>query len=534
MKWKNFKDWTQRFADVSVDVIQALAEWSSGSSQPTVTTDDERQALGLLKEVKLISVNVPGSTASHLTMRNEICANILSLGVPSFYVMVNLADVYNPIVHFLARHDIAIDNLLSHKIPTYWDQAKAVAWNPCIAAEFFHTYINAFISAILGYDPKQCLVTPGILGIARAYYGCVEVQGCGSLHCHMVVWVHGGMTSNQIRDRATADMAWRDCLIEFLNDTVCNVIPADPDPSMLIQSSKYHSCAVCGINMNVDPSAKDTLKALLKDLRNIFVESQHHSHTKTCYKYSISGEKSCCFNLDEANVTPTTSFNEEIGSLMMRHLDGMVNNYNPTIVVATRCNGDIKFMASGDAAKSVLFYITDYITKTQLKSHVSFSALEAALKRLGNPDPMDTDIELRAKKMLQKCVYSIISHQELSGQQVATYLKGYGDHYSSHKYWNLYWTAFEKSINADDPSPECYCLCENSIQGQGCPSSSPEPGPELDHLSGHDIFEPLFRPISHSLNGHSPFHFANIFLMTLIILRTIIKNGYIIWDTDYL
>ena len=129
----------------------------------------------------------------------------------------------------------------------------------------------------------------------------------------------------------------------------------------------------------------------------------------------------------------------------------------------------------------MLFYITDYITKTQLKSHVSFSALEAALKRLGNPDPTDTDIELRAKKMLQKCVYSIISHQELSGQQVAAYLKGYGDHYSSHKYQNLYWTAFEKSINADDPSPECYCLHENSIQGQGCPLSSPEPGPELDH-----------------------------------------------------
>ena len=76
------------------------------------------------------------------------------------------------------------------------DQAKAVARNPCIAAEFFHTYINTFISAILGYDPKQCLVTPGILGIARAYYGCVEAQGCGSLHCHMVVWVHGGITSN--------------------------------------------------------------------------------------------------------------------------------------------------------------------------------------------------------------------------------------------------------------------------------------------------------------------------------------------------
>ena len=58
--------------------------------------------------------------------------------------------------------------------------------------------------------------------------------------------------------------------------------------------------------------------------------------------------------------------------------------------------------------------------------------------------------------MLQKCVYSVISHQEPSGQQVAAYLKGYGDYYSSHTYRNLYWTAFERSINADAPSAECY------------------------------------------------------------------------------
>ena len=267
-------------------------------------------------------------------------------------------------VHFLARNNIDIDNLLSHEVPTYWDQAKVVARNPCIVAEFFHMYVNAFKSAILGYDPKQRSVTPGILGVTRGYYGCVEAQGRGSLHCHMVVWIHGGMTSDQIRERATADMVWRDRLIEFLDDTVCNVIPADPDPSMKVQSSEHHPCAVCGLNMNADPGAEDTLKALLKDLRNVILESQCHSHTRMCYKYSSSGNKTCCFNLDENNVMPFTSFDEEVGSVVMRHLDGMVNNYNPSIALATRCNGDIKFMMSGDAAKSVLFYITDYITKS--------------------------------------------------------------------------------------------------------------------------------------------------------------------------
>ena len=81
-------------------------------------------------------------------------------------------------------------------------------------------------------------------------------------------------------------------------------------------------------------------------------------------------------------------------------------------------------------------------------------------------------MELRAKKMLQKCVYSIISHQELSGQQVAAYLKGYGDHYSSHKYRNLYWTAFEHSVDVDAPLPECYYQSDNSTEEPSTPPSS--------------------------------------------------------------
>ena len=472
----NFDTWARRFACVSTEAINSLAAQTSTGFQPTPATDDERLALELMKEVRAISSNIPGSPESLLTRRNEIRATILSLGVPSFFITVNPADVYNPIIKFLTGNDIDIDNLLPNQVPTYWEQARAVAHNPCVPAEFFNTYINAFISAILRYDPKQRSSRPGILGVTKAYYGCVEAQGRGSLHCHMVVWVHGGLTSDEIRDRVIADHSWRDRLIEFLDDTVCNVIPADPDPLMSLQSSQHHPCAVRGVDMLMNPASEDTLKARLKDLRSVVLESQRHSHTSTCYKYHRSGnEKQCRFNLSEENVRSHTFFTEETGTLTMRHLDGMVNSFCPTISEAVRCNIDIKFMASGDAAKSVLYYITDYMTKTGNKSHVSFSALEIALKKLGDYDPADNDTELRAKKMLQKCVYAVLSHQELSGQQVAAYLKGYGDHYSSHKYRNLYWTAFERSVDADDPSPECYCRQQDTDSAGRLPTEQEDP-----------------------------------------------------------
>ena len=472
VKRNNFDSWARRFTDVSVEAVRALSDRTATGAQPTATTDEERKVLELMKEVKLISANVPGSAASRLTMRNEIRANIISLGVPSFYITVNPADVYNPIVKYLSGHPIDVDNLTSHDVPTYWEQAKAVARNPCVAANFFNLYLNAFFSAILRYDPKQRSTEPGIVGVVKAYYGCVEAQGRGSLHCHMVVWVHGGLNSDEIRERAMADSGWKDRLVGFLDETICNVIPADPDPDLSVQSCQHHACSVRGVSLDLDPCLEGTLKARVKDLRNVIQECQSHSHTSTCYKYCKPGEpKECRFKLDETNVEATTHFSEA-GSLVMRRLDGMVNNYCPTIAEACRCNSDIKFMASGDAAKSVLFYITDYISKPQQKSHVSFGALEVALKKLGDYDPTETDPDTRLKQTLQKCVFSVMSKQELSGQEVASDLKGHGDHYSSRKHRNLYWTAFERSINADVPSPECYEKEGNPVDRVSAPATS--------------------------------------------------------------
>ncbi|KAJ7504078.1 hypothetical protein B0H11DRAFT_1710402, partial [Mycena galericulata] len=110
---------------------------------------------------------------------------------------------------------------------------------------------------------------------------------------------------------------------------------------------------------------------------------------------------------------------------------------------AIRNNMDIKFIGSGPAAKAILYYITDYITKTQLQAHVAYAALELAVGRLGEYDPDTDERTNRAKRLLQKCANSMIAKQELSAQQVVSYLMDFGDHYTSHKFDNLYWTGFE-------------------------------------------------------------------------------------------
>ena len=133
----------------------------------------------------------------------------------------------------------------------------------------------------------------------------------------------------------------------------------------------------------------------------------------------------------------------------------MVNNFNESILEIMRCNMDIKFIGTGASAKAILYYITDYITKSQLKTHIAFAALHLAVSKLGEYHAEDNEITCRAKKLLQKCAYAMISHQELSAQQVCSYLLDFEDHFASHQFANLFWIAFEKIVEHTDPSPEC-------------------------------------------------------------------------------
>jgi hypothetical protein len=195
----------------------------------------------------------------------------------------------------------------------------------------------------------------------------------------------------------------------------------------------------------------------LKDVHLLAKECQIHAHTRTCYKHQKQGEKAeCRFGHDENNFRETSDFDPETAELCLRCLEGLVNNFNTTMLEAIRCNMDIKFIGSGESAKAILYYITDYITKSDLKTHIAFAALELAVKKLGEFDPNADEATTRAKQMLQKCTYAMVSHQELSAQQVAAYLVGRGDHYTSHRFRNLYWTGFEASVNHKHPSPKCY------------------------------------------------------------------------------
>jgi hypothetical protein len=302
----------------------------------------------------------------------------------------------------------------------------------------------------------------------------------------MMVWIDGALNPNEIKDKALGnggDIDFQKRLIDFLDDTISTAVPADPKPDLQTPLSKFHPCATRGPGPNIPPNEQDD--ADQKDLHNLAERCQRHRHTATCYKYwkGYPQPKECRFDLDKDNETLHSVFDQETGEIELRTLDGLVNNFNETMLRAIRCNMDIKFIGSGPAAKAILYYITDYITKSQLQAHVAYAALELSVQKLGDFNPEEDDLTSRSKRLLQRCAHSLISKQELSAQQVASYLMDYEDHFTSDRFTNLYWTSLEAFINSEDPSPECY---KQQTELDVVPEGAPQIPEGLETSSGED------------------------------------------------
>ena len=450
VKKTSFDRFAKQFSSVSSQSVARVLEKVERGEKVAAETDEDKKVLRLMKEVNLVTSKVPGSSASRVAMRNEIRALTMTHGMPSFYLTINPADCHNPIVKFLAGEEIDLENMLEDQIPKYWEQAVLLSTNPTIGAKFFNQYLKAFVRTVLGYREDGTGDHDGVLGTVKAHYGCVEAQGRGSLHCHMLVWVEGALNPNEIRERVIQDPEWGKILLDYLDNTITNIVPEDPIPDKHAPWEDRDPCTLRGVNLEMD-NIEERIALRMKDCHYLAERVQRHRHSHTCYKYYRAGEeRTCRFDLKEENFQSESCIDGETGQINLRCLDGLVNNFNMTILEAVRCNMDIQFIGSGASAKAMIYYITDYITKSQLKSHIAYAALQMAVKKCEGLEDEDDDFTVRSKRLLQKCAYALISHQEMSAQQVASYLMDYEDHFASHSFSHLYWAAFERYIEASD------------------------------------------------------------------------------------
>ena len=134
----------------------------------------------------------------------------------------------------------------------------------------------------------------------------------------------------------------------------------------------------------------------------------------------------------------------------MKRAHPMINNFNPYIISACRSNMDIKYIFSGKDAKALVYYITDYVTKSNLSFYDTFSLVYKGMNTFEryntNAFAATESPEERTRRMVLRCYNSIATKQQLPGVMIASYLLGFGDKYSTHTFANIFLIGFERFL----------------------------------------------------------------------------------------
>ncbi|KZO94889.1 hypothetical protein CALVIDRAFT_483665, partial [Calocera viscosa TUFC12733] len=414
-------------------------------------TAEEIMALRVMERINVVRRDAPGTNGYKRARRNEIRALIHKLGVPAFYITVTPTDIDSGLVRLLSGE--CEDSASFDRGETYgskFQRAARVSRNPAAAARSFHQTMVRFIDIVLRYGKGE-----GLLGTCTGVYGMVEAQGRGTLHCHMLVWLRGNLNPQAMRNRLRDDGKWRERMFKWLERHIHCELPGMRDvlkekggpchkPKHL--PDEINPCTLPGPSIS-QLMVQDFKREYFNHVSLLVEECNWHEHKATCFsrlkKGQEKGDSTCRMGID-GSTRAETGLDDQTGAILLRRLHPRINEYNDVMMFLLKCNMDIQFIGSGEGAKAAIYYITDYITKPSLPTHVGLSALGLALQKTqGEMFDLDNQGE---KLLLNRLVNSMMSQQEMSHQQIMSYYVGGGDVYCRHRFTVLHWGSFDRLV----------------------------------------------------------------------------------------
>jgi hypothetical protein len=355
-------------------------------------------------------------------MRYELWSLISFLGVPSWFITLSPADNRHPICLYFAD----TGERFSPEIISSADRNRLIANNPVAAARFFDVMVHSFVKNVLGVDHDH----PGLYGKTSGYYGTIEQQGRLTLHLHLLLWIAGALSPQEIRDRLVSkDSIFQQDLISYLEsahkgefltgsmdsirqsvlmqtgrhggihavlqeaESSCPTILNYKDPTLTLPvpaplrcngASSHCECIQCKHNNSWWSDYRTTVDDLLlkSNIHRCTTSSAvQQSHVPETVKTTKAGPKGCldhdgicraCFPRD---VHAETTVDDTDGHINMKKLEAYMNTFTSCLTYLMCCNTDVTSLSSGTLIKAIVSYISDYVTKPALKTHQIFSSM---------------------------------------------------------------------------------------------------------------------------------------------------------------
>ncbi|KAF5340024.1 hypothetical protein D9611_012445 [Ephemerocybe angulata] len=406
----------EKIASLDKDLVTGLRQKYKRNPNYQPSSIPEINLIRVMSSIAPLARNIPGTVSQKIKMRNEIRAIISQRGSPTLFVTINPSDYHHPLVSVLATRAKSKEDILTLRGMDSTTRGNIAVQHPVACAQFFDAMMKAFIHIILKHGRKNA--APGIFGHCDAYYGTVETQGRGTLHCHLLIWLKDHLPAEKLADElrnsseyGQALTTWIDSIMTsgFLGSrAVLNNLPFESDNDT-VETKDPHPAS------KAEPLARE--------------------HRPTDFRREMKE-----FGMTET-VVPATTIDRETGTLTVSRLHPRMTQYNPTITFLMKCNTDIKFIGSGADAKAFMYYVTDYITKAPLSMHAGLTALSYAIRqgeaRLALPSQGSGTVD--HKRAVTIAVNSMLGRQEISHPQVMSYILGGGECYTSESFQAINW-----------------------------------------------------------------------------------------------
>ena len=421
------------------------ADFQQASSEELSRKELSNESLRSFRHtLTTIRSKVTGTDESRSKLRSLIWGMCMMKNPPSIWLTINPADTQDPIAQVFCGQEIDLDHFVRDN-----DRPSdvAVAADPYASASFFHFMINAILEQLLGITAakgrRPIQREKGILGVIEGYIGSVEAQGRGTLHLHTLLWLHGSVPSEQMKQLLLTD-EFRSRVKSFIASNIRADLRHSPGSSIL--SIPRESCVA--FSRPVDPRVTPYEKNRDDAERHIARTTQVHQCGRGCMKL-LHGRFVCKrkapFSLaDDDWIDPD-------GSWGPRRTYGYLNNWCPTILQCLRANHDMKLLTNGMETKDIAWYLSFYLIKKRKPSSNTSALLAKTFAFHESTNTRRHDIVARNKLLLQRCANTLSREQELSGPEVVSYLMGWGDRYVSHHFETIPWISVLSSLRATFP-----------------------------------------------------------------------------------
>ena len=466
---KRFDDIANRILKIDVSTLtQLIKRMESQGSHIDPETDAEKECFKILNDIDCVAGKVNGTSTSKKILRNEIWSLISYIGAPSWFITFSPADVKSPICIYWAntKTDYNLNNLSQDA------SMRIVTKNPVAGARFFHFVVQMFIKHVLGVGTKRS----GLYGNTKAYYGTVEQQGRLTLHLHMLLWIDGAFTPQEICDKIQNDDSefTKSLLLylesvnkgEFITGTMDHVrehvekqskTSTYVDPTRTTPSKPPPICKRWDANCNKCAVLDKWWEKYNEEVDDIILKSNVHTCSSGIkkngevvknkdYKGCLNNKWKKCKARFPRKIVSESAAEKETGRIELKKMEEFINTFTTVVTYLLRCNSDVTCLHSGTAVKAVVAYVSDYISKFSLKTHTIFDTIRSVYARHLESLNTTSDRADVARRLMTKIVNSLTVKMEIGAPMASMYLLGNPDHYTNYTFVPFYWKSYVNYI----------------------------------------------------------------------------------------